>query len=104
MNQRRIFIGCYAASGAAALVYQVAWTRLFSLELGHTTAASSTVLAAFMGGLAAGAWVGGNVRDDGGQRLLSLYAAIELGIGAIAVVLPAALHAVVPALSWGYAD
>ena len=105
MNRdRRLFIACYAASGAAALVYQVAWTRLFSFELGHTTAASSTVLAAFMGGLAAGAWVGGNVRANSGRRLLSLYAAIELCVGAIAVVLPVALPAVVPALRWAYAD
>ena len=58
-RDRRIFITCYFASGAAALVYQVAWTRLLLLQLGHTTAASSTVLAAFMGGMAAGAWVGG---------------------------------------------
>ena len=105
MNRdRRIFITCYFASGAAALVYQVAWTRLFLLQLGHTTAASSTVLAAFMGGMAAGAWVGGNVRADSGRRLLMLYAAIELFIGAVAVVLPGALHALVPALAWAYAD
>jgi spermidine synthase len=135
MNRnRRIFVTCYAVSGAAALVYQVAWTRLFSLQLGHTTAASSTVLAAFMGGLAAGAWIGGNVRADsgrpsthstgsgsmvsfvepsttsgrpelvGGRRLLTLYAAIEVFIGAIAVVLPGALQALVPALAWAYAD
>ena len=58
-RDRRIFVTCYAASGAAALVYQVAWTRIFSLQLGHTTAASSTVLAAFMGGMAVGAWIGG---------------------------------------------
>ena len=103
-RDRRIFIACYTASGAAALIYQVAWTRLFSLELGHTTAASSTVLAAFMGGLAAGAWAGGNVRAESGRRLLLLYAIVELCIGAIAVVLPAAVYAVVPVLSWGYAD
>jgi spermidine synthase len=105
MNRdRRIFITCYAASGAAALVYQVAWTRLFLLQLGHTTAASSTVLAAFMGGMAAGAWVGGNIRADSGRRLLMLYAAIELFIAAVAVVLPGALRALVPALAWAYAD
>ena len=92
-RDRRIFVTCYAASGAAALVYQVAWTRLFSLQLGHTTAASSTVLAAFMGGMAVGAWIGGNVRTDSGRRLLLLYTAIELFIRAIAVVLPGALHA-----------
>jgi spermidine synthase len=103
-RDRRIFIACYAISGAAALVYQVAWTRLFSLQLGHTTAASSTVLAAFMGGLAAGAWVGGTVGADSPRRLLTLYAVIELFIGAVAVVLPGALHAVVPVLAWAYAD
>jgi spermidine synthase len=103
-RDRRIFVTCYAASGAAALVYQVAWTRLFSLQLGHTTAASSTVLAAFMGGMAVGAWIGGSVPTDSGRRLLSLYAAIELFIAAIAVVLPGALHALVPALTWAYAD
>ena len=105
MNRdRRIFITCYAASGAAALVYQVAWTRLFLLQLGHTTAASSTVLAAFMGGMAAGAWIGGNVRADSGRRFLMLYAGIELFIGAVAVVLPGALRALVPALAWAYTD
>src|SRR5436309_3333682 len=54
---RRIFALLYAASGAAALVYEVAWTRLLTLQLGHTVAAASTVLAAFMGGLAAGFWL-----------------------------------------------
>jgi spermidine synthase len=103
-RHRRIFVACYAASGTAALVYQVAWTRLFSLQLGHTTAASSTVLAAFMGGLAVGAWIGGRVRTDSGRRLLLLYAAIELFIAVIAVVLPGALHAFAPALTWAYAD
>jgi spermidine synthase len=103
-RDRRLFIICYAASGAAALVYQVAWTRLFSLQLGHTTAASSTVLAAFMGGMAVGAWIGGSVRTNSGRRLLLLYAAMELFVAAIAVVLPGALHALVPALTWAYAD
>src|SRR5579872_1398351 len=54
---RRLFVVCYTASGAAALVYEVAWTRMLTLQLGHTVAAASTVLAAFMGGLALGAWV-----------------------------------------------
>ena len=103
-RDRRVFVACYAASGAAALVYQVVWTRLFSLQLGHTTAAASTVLAAFMGGMALGAWIGGRVRTDSDRRLLLCYAAIELAIAAIAVFLPLALHAGVPTLAWAYAD
>jgi spermidine synthase len=103
-RDRRIFVACYTASGGAALLYQVVWTRLFSLQLGHTTAASSTVLAAFMGGLAAGAWIGGRIRIDSSRGLLTLYAAIELFIGAIAIVLPGALNGAVPMLAWAYAD
>src|SRR5436189_5105558 len=59
MNPRRLFVLLYTASGAAALVYEVAWTRMLTLQLGHTVAAASTVLAAFMGGLAIGAWIAG---------------------------------------------
>lgn len=101
---RLVFAACYAASGAAALLYQVAWTRLFSLQLGHTTAASSTVLAAFMGGMAVGAWIGGSVRTDSGRRLLLMYAAVELFVAAAAFALPGTLHALAPALTWAYAD
>jgi len=104
MRGRATFITCYAASGAAALIYQVAWTRIFSLQLGHTTAASSTVLAAFMGGMAAGAWFGGKASARPGLALLQSYAAIELFIGAIAIVLPGALDALIPVLRWAYAD
>src|SRR2546425_980447 len=56
---RRLFAVLYAASGAAALVYEVTWTRLLTLQLGHTVNAASIVLAAFMGGLALGAWLAG---------------------------------------------
>ena len=59
MGSRRLFVLLYALSGAAALVYQVTWTRLIELQLGHTVAAASTVLAAFMGGLAIGGWFAG---------------------------------------------
>jgi spermidine synthase len=104
MRGRLTFITCYAASGAAALIYQVAWTRIFSLQLGHTTAASSTVLAAFMGGMAAGAWFGGKASPRPGLGLLQSYAAIELFIGAIAIVLPGALDGLIPVLGWAYAD
>ena len=55
----------FALSGAAALVYEVVWTRLLALQVGHGLAAASTVLAAFMGGLAIGAVAGGRI----GQRI-----------------------------------
>ena len=101
---RRWFILLYAASGAAALIYEVAWTRLLTLQMGHTVAAASTVLAAFMGGLAAGAWIAGRSPEGTQAWRLHAYVALEIGIALSALALPAILAAAVPALSWAYAD
>jgi spermidine synthase len=97
--RRWAFVVLYSVSGAAALVYEVTWTRLFTLYLGHTVAAASTVLAAFMGGLAAGAWL---TRNTEGR--LRTYALLELLAAAIAIALPLAVGATTPALTWAYAD
>ena len=105
-STRRLFLACYAASGAAALVYEVTWTRLLTLQLGHTVAAASTVLAAFMGGLALGAWAIGTMATSnrGSGWPLRTYATLELAIAVVALLLPLALRATVPALTWAYAD
>jgi spermidine synthase len=110
-SARRLFILLYAASGAAALVYQVAWTRLLTLQLGHTVAAASTVLAAFMGGLALGAFSArsfDSARDGAPAQdrpsALRAYAVLELIVAAAALLLPFALRAAVPVLEWAYAD
>ena len=116
---RRLFVLLYAASGAAALVYEVTWTRLLTLQLGHTVAAASTVLAAFMGGLALGAWLAGSFdslalspsngqlaqdRRPEGRAGLRAYATLEIIVAICALLLPAALAASVPLLAWAYAD
>jgi spermidine synthase len=111
LSLRRFFLLIYAASGAAALVYEIAWTRLLTLQMGHTVAAASTVLAAFMGGLALGSWLGGRF-DAVLQRRssrpavarLRAYATFEVTIGVAAVALPALLATFVPLLSWAYRD
>src|SRR5919106_4226677 len=103
MPARHILALCYGASGAAALVYQVAWVRLFTLTLGPTVAASSTVLAAFMGGLALGAWVIGRSPIPP-SRSLPVYAALESLLGIIALALPAIFSAFEPLIAAAYAD
>jgi spermidine synthase len=95
----------FALSGAAALIYEVTWTRLLTLQVGHGVAAASTVLAAFMGGLAVGSAVGGRY----GSRLpaataLRTYAGLELAIAVLALILPIELRAVNPLLESVYAD
>lgn len=102
---RALFGLIFAASGAAALIYEVTWTRLLTLQLGHGIAAASTVLAAFMGGLAIGSAAGGRL----GTRLtpaaaLRWYAGLELAIAALAIVLPFELAALDPLLAAAYAD
>src|SRR5438046_3063241 len=102
-SDQRVFIFLYAASGAAALMYEVAWTRLLTLQMGHTVAAASAVLAAFMGGLAAGAAIAGRVHVRAAERLRA-YAGLELIVAASAIALPVALALSVPALRWAYAN
>ena len=86
MRARRLFIILYAASGAAALVYEVTWTRLLTLQLGHTVAAVSTVLAAFGGlalAVAAAPRASLRVRDPrargGGDRVALAAGAVRVG-------------------------
>ena len=104
---RRSFLVVYMLSGAAGLVYEVTWTRLLTLQLGHTVAAASTVLAAFMGGLAVGAWMAGRYVERSAETLrrnFRTYAFLEIAIAVAAMLLPIALKTAVPALAWAYAD
>ena len=101
----RLFIVLYLLSGAAALLYEVAWLRLLTMSMGHTTAAAGAVLAAFMGGLAIGSWLGGRMSlDMPARRALRTYAALESTIAACALLLPFALAAARPLLASAYAD
>ena len=54
-------VACFVLSGFAALLYQTAWLRQFSLVFGTSELAVAAVLAAYMGGLAAGAAVAGRL-------------------------------------------
>lgn len=105
MIRRGQFLLLFAVSGAAALIYEVVWTRLLTLQMGHGIAAASAVLAAFMGGLAAGASAAGRASNTlPPRRALTLYAALELAVGVLALLMPLALIAVRPLLAATYAD
>src|SRR5437773_3523092 len=89
---------CFVLSGATGLVYEVLWARMLGLVFGATTIAISAVLAAFMGGLAAGSAIGGSlakrIKDP-----LRAYALIEIGIGLYALIVPWLFRAI----DWVYA-
>ena len=85
-------------------MYEVTWTRLLTLQMGHTVAAASTALAAFMGGLAVGAAIAGGLPVRTPSARLRAYAALELAVALSAAALPFLLAASVPALRWAYAE
>ncbi|MGQ9631666.1 MAG: fused MFS/spermidine synthase [bacterium] len=88
---RSIVYTLFFLSGAAGLIYEVVWSRMLTVILGATTYAASTVLAAFMGGMALGNFAIGRLADRYGNRLL-VYAALEGGIGIFALLVPTFLR------------
>ena len=78
---------CFFASGVSGLVYQVVWVRELVLVFGATTFAVSTVLTAFMGGLALGSYYFGR-RSETVERPLRLYGLLEIGIGLYGLAVP----------------
>jgi len=84
---------CFSLSGAAGLIYQVAWTKSLALLFGYTAYAVVTVLAVFMGGLAFGsAWLG--KRTEAYSNPIGLYGWIELGVALSGALSLAGLAAV----------
>lgn len=75
--QNFLFIA-FALSGASALTYEVVWTRAFSLVIGSSTYAMSTVLAAFMAGLSLGSLIGGYLADKKKDILYFVLLALPL--------------------------
>jgi spermidine synthase len=79
----------------SGLVYQVVWVRELVLVFGATTFAVSTVLTAFMGGLALGSYYFGK-RSSLVRRPLRLYGWLEIGIGLYGLAVPFVFAALPP--------
>src|ERR1700743_3443812 len=79
--------GLLFLSGMCGLIFQVSWFREFRLVFGASTAASSAVLAVFMGGLGLGNAVLGKWADRT-KNPLALYALLELSIALMAALSP----------------
>jgi len=74
-------------SGASSLIFETIFTRLLTYTFGNTAYAVSTVLAAFLGGLALGAHFIGRWVDRRGASLLT-YGTLELLAGAYCLFIP----------------
>ncbi len=79
----------FLLSGAAALVYQVAWQRILALHSGTSLYSVAMIVAAFMAGLGLGSHAGGRLSARTGPlAALYLFAALELAIGAFGALSP----------------
>ncbi|HEY6331632.1 MAG TPA: fused MFS/spermidine synthase, partial [Blastocatellia bacterium] len=78
---------CFLFSGVSGLIYQVIWVRQLELIFGTTTFAASTVLTAFMAGLAGGSYWFGK-RAAAWRNPLKLYGLLEIGIGLYGLAIP----------------
>lgn len=92
---------CLALSGAAALIDEVVWFRELSLVMGHTAYALAALLTAFLGGLAAGAYLAGRWVDRRGATVRQ-YAAIEIVVALTAPAVPLVLRLFDPAFGAAY--
>src|SRR2546425_9416172 len=77
-----LFIG----SGCAALIYEIVWFQLLQLVVGSSAISLGVLLGTFMGGMCLGSFAL-SFFVPRRQHPLRVYAALELGIGLIGLVL-----------------
>ena len=79
----------FAISGFTGLAYEVIWTKILSFILVSTVYAFATVLAAFLSGIAAGAFVFSLITDKilSIRKLINIFALVEVLIGLTSMAL-----------------
>jgi spermidine synthase len=90
----RLLLLAFFLSGAAALGYELLWTRLLGLSLGSETLGVLATLAGFFGGMALGALLL-HRRAHSSPDPVRLFVVLELVAAGFAVVSPHLLHALV---------
>ena len=93
MNPRRflpalflLFIG----SGCAALIYEIVWFQLLQLIIGSSSISLGILLGTFMGGMCLGSLLLSRM-ISARQHPLRVYAALELGIGVLGLLILVAM-------------
>ncbi len=76
----------FVGSGCAALIYEIVWFQLLQLVIGSSAVSLGVLLGTFMGGMCLGSYLLPRY-IDGRQHPLRVYAMLELGIGAMGLIL-----------------
>jgi len=81
----RLLLILFAAVGATAFGYEIAWTRLLSITIGSSTYAFTLMLATFLAGIVIGAASFKRFIDQKGLVSARTFAAMQTAIGMCAV-------------------
>ena len=79
-----LLLPLFMGSGCAALVYEIVWLQLLQLVIGSTAVSLGVLLGTFMGGMCLGSLLLPRFISPR-RHPLRVYAALELGIGVIAI-------------------
>ncbi len=94
----------FAASGCAALIYEIVWFQLLQLVIGSSAVSLGLLLAAYMGGLCLGSAAFARL-IPAGRNPMGVYALLELGIAAFGIMalfgVPLVGRMYVAGASWG---
>ncbi len=94
---------CFFLSGFTALLYEIAWLRQFSLVFGTSELAVAIVLAVYLAGLSAGAFIAARYVMRITEPVWA-YGLLEAGIAGAALVVPLALAATGAVYVWALGD
>ena len=83
-------LGLCFCSGASALIFENLWQRIMTLELGASAPATTAILTSFFLGIGLGSCWGGRLVSRC-RRSLTVYGALELGIGLFGLAVPVLL-------------
>src|SRR5438034_2525125 len=81
-----VLLVLFVGSGCAALIYEIVWSQLLELVIGSSAISLGVLLGTFMGGMCLGSFLLPRVVSRS-HHPLKVYAAMELGIGAIGLIL-----------------
>ena len=103
-KMRTLILTCFFLSGMTGLIYQILWTRMIVKVIGAAPFAVSIVLSIFMGGLGVGSYLAGRTVDRYSQheKLLRIYAILEIIIGCYALIIPFMLTFFKPIYAFAY--
>jgi len=76
----------FVGSGCAALIYEIVWFQLLQLVIGSSSISLGILLGTFMGGMCIGSLLLARL-IAARQHPLRVYAALELGIGVLAIAI-----------------